>query len=218
MTRIPPAAVLLVTWLAVAAPAVARAPEPATRASPDPRALPSPAAPAGELIQMTGYEEGRFNPNRGTVFFILGGERALGGAANVAVTVNGEPLPPGRVRIGGRVVAASLSLAPGLNRLGMTAWDAQGEIGSTERRVWVGDGGLAVDLRDAAGEPVNDATVTVSLASNPSVSARTATTAGRAAFFNLPREVLGVAARGPDGRTATARVPPGERRVELRLR
>lgn len=170
------------------------------------------------VISIEGLSENRFNPDHGTVFFKIRDGSFPADARDVAVLINDNQLPAGRLALSRRIIAAAYAMPPGLNEVVLRAWDAQGELLTADALVWVGNLTIVVDVVDMLGEPVDGASVTARLANQRSVKITVNAPAGAVEIANLPDENIVLEALHPDGRTAVETVPASTRRAILALR
>jgi len=176
------------------------------------------SAPSAGEVSVSGISPTRFNPTHGTMFFTLNGAYFPADARDVAVIIGDRQLPVGSLSVSRRIVSASYIMDPGANTITLRAWDAAGQVLTSQVTVWSGDLTLVVDVTDSLGRPVERGQLVASLARDRSVTTTAPIRAGRAEVVNLPDADIRIEAIQPSGLEATAVVPARGRRASLILR
>lgn len=176
----------------------------------------SPPSP-GE-VAISGISPFRFNPTHGTVFFTLKGAYFPADPRDVAVIIDERQLPVSNLSVTRRIVAAGYVMEPGMNDVTLRAWDASGQVLTSQVTVWSGDLTLAVDVTDAAGRPLEQGMLVASLPGQPSIQETVPIRNGRADVVNLPDADIRLEISQPSGAEIAAVVPARDRRASLVLR
>ncbi len=158
---------------------------------------------AADTLRIEGLHEQRFNPLQTEFSATLEGGRLSENDDDVSVLINGEAMPPALMLVRDRTIRIDATFTDGVNDVLVLARTRDGEALRADALVWAGGHTLVVDVVDAAMEPVGNATVRVSLASNTAISARSRATNGTARFEHLPAQRLLIEARSPDAQRGT---------------
>jgi hypothetical protein len=119
--------------------------------------------------------------------------------SDVVLTADGDLVPSDAIEVIGNQVQATVNfsnaLSTGLSNLLFSGSDSLGRLIHVHKQLRTGANTVTVLVQDAAGKPVPNADVTVSLADAPDVRVSQTTSNGTAVFQHLPSRTVLVEAR-----------------------
>ncbi len=160
-----------------------------------------------------------FNAVSAPVAFTLTGADFYDDPAETTLTVNGKPVPAGRVTVDRDRVTAATALTDGRSELRLTSVDALGRPLHHQATVWAGPNTLRVFVVDETGAPVTDPVlVRVSLTDDQDIYAEQTTTTGQTAIPGVPSRTVLVKATASGNRQGIAGLYAGDGAVRITLR
>jgi hypothetical protein len=168
-------------------------------------------------LRIDGLDTKTFYPRSRSLSFTLAGAEFDRTAGDVHVTINGNSVPSAQLSISGDRIETSAYLVDGRNEVRLKAYDTVGRPLFLQETVWAGSAALSVTLVNPDGTPYRkQATVTVSLSDDPSVTATIVAEAGSASFPVVPNRTILVKARGEGNDLGfVGRVGPGSATIRM---
>ena len=136
--------------------------------------------------------------------FTVQGETFSTDLLNTTVIVNDASYFNADLTLAGNILSLQAALVDGRNTVSVRALDSQGRQLKGEFVIWAGANTLRINLVDESSQPVSQATVTLALADDKSVTKTVETQSGQGTFSNVPGTTVVITATTADHRSGFA--------------
>jgi hypothetical protein len=173
-------------------------------------------ASAGRLV-LDGEPKNRFVAQDAPLRFTVTGATLPAESHNAYALINGKFIPNAAIKVTSNSVTLLAFLEDGRNEVELGLNDSQGLALQARYVLWAGSNSLNVQVVNAAGAPVDGASVTVKLGDDPNVSASAVSMGGRVTFSHLPSRTVVVEGRTTQNALAVLPIMGNVGQAQLRL-